>query len=231
MKIAIVSDIHANIEALSSIPEPYDELWVLGDLVAYGPSPGEVIDFVRSRAAVVIRGNHDHAVAFNTDPHCSPDFRVMAGATLAHTRAELRPEDLDYLSKLPVTVERIVDGTRFFLCHAAPSDPLYKYVPPDSGDWDAEVDRVCTDVLLVGHTHKPFVRCTGDAIVVNPGSLGQPKTGNPLACYAIWDRGIELHSFEYPVAKTIARIERMPVPRRVRADLIAVLQSGGAVLV
>jgi len=231
MKIAIVSDIHANIEALSSIPESYDELWVLGDLVGYGPSPREVIDFVRSKAAVVVRGNHDHAVAFNADPCCSPDFREMASATLAHTRAQLRPEDLEYLSKLPMTVERSVDGTRFFLCHAAPSDPLYRYVPPESSDWDAEADRIAGDVLLVGHTHKPFVRCAGSATVVNPGSLGQPKRGKPLPCYAIWDRGIELHSFEYPIARTVARIERMPIPRRVRADLIAVLQSGGAVLV
>lgn len=230
MKIAIVSDIHANIEALSSIPERYDELWVLGDLVAYGPSPKEVIDFVRSKAALVVRGNHDHAVAFNSDPHCSPDFRAMAGATLSHTRQLLRTEDLDYLSNLPLTVERTIDGSRFFLCHAAPSDPLYKYVPSGSSDWDAEVDCLSTDVLLVGHTHVPLVRSTGDAIVVNPGSLGQPKRGNPLACYAIWDRGIELHSFEYPVAKTVARIERMPVPRRIRADLIATLQSGAPVL-
>jgi len=155
----------------------------------------------------------------------------MASATLAYTRAQLRPDDLEYLSKLPVTVERSVDGTRFFLCHAAPSDPLYRYVPPESSDWDAEADRISGDVLLVGHTHKPFVRCTGSAIVVNPGSLGQPKRGKPLACYAIWDRGIELHSFEYPIARTVAQIERMPIPPRVRADLIAVLQFGGAVLV
>jgi putative phosphoesterase len=231
MKIAIISDVHANIEALSSIPERYDELWVLGDLVDYGPNPQEVIDFVRSNAAVVVRGNHDHAVAFNVDPCCSPDFREMAIATLAHTRALLRPEDLVYLSKLPLTVERTVDGTRFFLCHAAPSDPLCKYLSPDSDDWDAEAGRISADVLLVGHAHKPFVRCTGSGIVVNPGSLGQPKRGNHLACYAVWDGGIELHSFEYPIAKTVAQIERMPISRRVRADLIAVLQSGGAVLI
>jgi hypothetical protein len=85
----------------------------LGDLVAYGPSPREVIDFVRSKAAVVVRGNHDHSVAFNADPHCSPDFRAMAGATLAYTRGLLRPEDLEYLSKLPLTVERTVDGILF----------------------------------------------------------------------------------------------------------------------
>jgi len=94
---------YANYEALSCIPEPYDELWVLGDLVDYGPSPREVIDFVQSRATVVVRGNHDHAVAFGENPRCSPDFREMASATVAYTKSVLPPEDLEYLSKLPET--------------------------------------------------------------------------------------------------------------------------------
>jgi putative phosphoesterase len=225
MKIAIVSDVHANFEALSCIPEPYDELWVLGDLVDYGPSPREVIDFVRSHAAVVIRGNHDHAVAFGEDPRCAPDFREMASATLAYTKSVLPPEDLEYLSKLPETAERLVDGTRFLLCHAAPSDHLYKYIPPNSDQWEGEVERVAADVLLVGHTHKPFVRRAGNSIVANPGSIGQPKHGNARASYAIWDRVIELHSYEYPLEETVAKIERMPIPSRIRTDLIRVLEG------
>ena len=225
MKIAIVSDVHANFEALSCIPEPYDELWVLGDLVDYGPSPREVIDFVRSRATVVVRGNHDHAVAFGEDPGCSPDFREMASATLAYTKSVLAPEDLEYLSKLPETAERVVDGTRFLLCHAAPSDHLYKYISPNSDLWESEAERAAADVLLVGHTHKPFARCIGSSIVANPGSLGQPKHGNSRACYAIWERGIELRSYEYAVNQTVAKIERMPIPRRIRADLIRVLEG------
>lgn len=231
MNIVIVSDIHANLEALTSIPERYDELWVLGDLVDYGPSPREVIDFVRSHATVVVRGNHDHAVAFGEDPCCSPAFRAMASATLAYTKAILSPDDLEYLSKLPLIAERVVDGIRFLLCHAAPSDPLYKYVPPDSNLWDSEAERADADVLLVGHTHLPFVRSIGNSIIVNPGSLGQPKQGNPQACYAIWDRGIELRSFDYAIDQTVAKIGRMPIPSRIRADLIAVLESGGSILV
>lgn len=230
MRVAIVSDIHGNIEALSSLPSEYDELWVLGDLVDYGPSPREVIDFVRSHATVVVRGNHDHAVAFNSDPHCSPDFREMANATLAYTRDLLTPDEVNYLSNLPLTAERTVDGTRFLLCHATPSDPLYRYLPPDSEAWEGEVSQISADVVLAGHVHKPFVRCMGSAILVNPGSLGQPKRGRSQACYATWDRGIELHAFEYQVVRTVAKIERLPLPRDVRADLIRVLQFGGIVL-
>jgi predicted phosphodiesterase len=81
MRICIISDLHANLEALRALPGGYDELWVLGDLVNYGPDPAAVIDFVRSRASLVIRGNHDHSVGFDADCGCSPRFRAMAEAT------------------------------------------------------------------------------------------------------------------------------------------------------
>jgi putative phosphoesterase len=230
MRIAIVSDIHANIEALSSMPDDYDELWVLGDLVGYGPSPREVIDFVRSRAAVVVRGNHDHAAAFDSSPGSPLEFREMAEATLAYTRAILRPEDLEYLGKLPLMAEKVIDGTRFLLCHETLLPLLHAHLPAHSEHWITELERIA-DVFLVGHTHKLFIRRFCNVVLVSPGSLGQPKRGRADACYAIWDGDIELRSFEYPVARTIAQIERMPIRRRVRADLISVLQSGGAVLV
>ncbi len=86
------------------------------------------------------------------------DFREMASATLAYTKSVLPPEDLEYLSQLPETAERVIDGTRFLLCHAAPSDRLCKYIPPNSGLWESEAERAATDVLLVEHTHKPFAR-------------------------------------------------------------------------
>jgi predicted phosphodiesterase len=81
MRICIISDLHANIEALSALPADYDELWVLGDLVNYGPDPAETIEFVRSNASTVLRGNHDNAVGFGADCRCSPRFRAMANAT------------------------------------------------------------------------------------------------------------------------------------------------------
>jgi Calcineurin-like phosphoesterase len=89
MRIVIISDIHGNAESLSTLPDQYDELWVLGDLVNYGPEPGVVVDFVRSHAAVVVRGNHDDAVGFNRDPRCSPPYRQMAKETMDYTRSVL----------------------------------------------------------------------------------------------------------------------------------------------
>jgi calcineurin-like phosphoesterase family protein len=89
MRICIISDLHANIEALSTLPRDYNELWVLGDLVNYGPDPAATIDFVRSYAATVIRGNHDHSVGFGADCGCSPRFRAMAEATRDYTSSVL----------------------------------------------------------------------------------------------------------------------------------------------
>jgi len=227
MRIAVISDIHGNLESLSALPESYDELWVLGDLVNYGPDPGAVVDFVRSHATIVVRGNHDHAVGFNEDPRCSPPYREMAKETMQFTRSLLSRDQIEYLASLPLIVERTVQDTRFVLCHAAPSDPLYKYVPANSPQWAEEMKLVSADVLLVGHTHTPFVQLVGRAQVVNPGSLGQPKTGSTKACYAVWEESAILQSAEYDLARTLSKIDRMPVSAQVKEDLKAVLLSGG----
>ena len=89
MKILIISDIHGNFDALAALQETYDELWVLGDLVNYGPDPAAVIDFVRSKATVVVCGNHDYSIGFNQDPRCSARFREMAEATRRYTNSVL----------------------------------------------------------------------------------------------------------------------------------------------
>lgn len=227
MRIVIISDIHGNAESLSALPAHFDELWVLGDLVNYGPEPGVVVDFVRAHATVVARGNHDDAVGFHRDPHCSPPYRQMAKETMDYTRSVLSQDKIGYLAGLPLTAERTVAGKKFLLCHAAPSDPLYKYVPAYSPLWESELKLISADVLLVGHTHTPFVQTIGRQVVINPGSLGQPKTGNTKACYAIWEDGPILQSAEYQLDKTLSKVDKMPVSPQVRDDLKAVLQSGG----
>lgn len=228
MKIAIISDLHGNIEALQSFSEEYDELWVLGDLVTYGPNPAEVVDAVRKRASLVVCGNHDNAAGRHEDPRCSEAFQAMAAATLGFTDAILKPEDKDYLAAMPMAAERTIDGVRFFLCHAVPSDPLFTYCRQDSPRWKKEVANLPADIVLAGHTHLPFVLDVGGRFVVNPGSLGQPKNGLARACYAVWENGrIELQSYEYPVEETVRKILAMPVPDDIGRALANVLRSGG----
>jgi predicted phosphodiesterase len=227
MKIVMISDIHGNFEALSALPEMYDELWVLGDLVNYGPDPAAVIDFVSSKAAVIVSGNHDYSIGFNQDPRCSARFREMAEATRRFTDSVLSFGHKHFLRHLPPFVETRRGGTSFYVCHAIPSDPLYGYCEADSPRWLAEVENVSAEVILVGHTHVPSARSIGSWVVVNPGSLGQPKTGSAYACYAVWEGGkIELKSYSYPVEPAVAKVQALPIPGSLRDELSAVLRTG-----
>ncbi|MBI3896145.1 MAG: metallophosphoesterase family protein [Acidobacteria bacterium] len=227
MKIVIISDLHGNYDALRALPESYDELWVLGDLVNYGPQPAEVVGYVAQKAAITIRGNHDHSVGFHEDPRCTPRYRLMAQATGEVSDAVLADEQKQFLRDLPVTVKVERQNTRFHLVHAMPSNPLYGYCPETSDLWISEVADVNADILLVGHTHTPFVRRIGNRTVVNPGSLGQPKTGNPDACYAVWENGsITLKTYAYPVEQTVEKIQSLAVPSEIKRDLITVLRTG-----
>ncbi|MGP0074065.1 MAG: metallophosphoesterase family protein [Bryobacteraceae bacterium] len=230
MKVVIISDIHGNLEALTGLPENFDELWVLGDLVNYGPNPGEVVDFVKANAAVVIRGNHDHAIGFNEDPHSSSPFSEMAQTMQRYTSSILSESQKQFLRDLPLRADREFRGITVSMCHAVPSDPLLAYCPPDSPRWESELELAKADILLVGHTHLAFERQFGSRRVINPGSVGQPKTGTPAACYAVWEDGaIELRSFEYPFQNTIEKIARLPIPTGIKASLSDVLRSGGLI--
>jgi putative phosphoesterase len=227
MKIAIVSDLHGNYEALQSLRENYDELWVLGDLVNYGPEPGAVVDFVKANSSVVVRGNHDHSLGYDVDPRCGARYQKMADVTRRYSASVLKKDQNEFRRGLPLKLELKRRDTSFYLCHAKPSDPLYGYCPEESEEWIKELGHVKADVLLVGHTHTPFVRQIGDRVVVNPGSLGQPKTGNSDACYALWEDGsFSLRSFPYAVDETIRRLKALQFPQEVEKDLITVLQTG-----
>ena len=228
MKICIISDLHANFEALSALPLEYDELWVLGNLVNYGPNPAETIDFVRSHASITIRGNHDHSVGFDADCGCSPRFRAMAEATRDYTCSVLSALDKQFLRDLPTHAYREIDGNSFFLCHATPSDFLYEYRPPDSPLWErSEEASSGARIVLVGHTHMQFARRFGGRMVINPGSLGQPKSGDSRARFAVWQDGqIELRAFEYPVETTVRKIQSLPLAEEIKVDLARVLRTG-----
>jgi putative phosphoesterase len=228
MRICIISDLHANLEALSAVPADYDELWVLGDLVNYGPNPAEVIDFVRSHASTVVRGNHDHSVGFDAECGCAPRFRAMADATRDYTASVLSGTDKQFLRDLPTCARREIDGRVFFLCHATPTNLLYEYRLPDSPLWQRDEGTGGANVILVGHSHLQFVREAGDHLVVNPGSLGQSKTGDPRARYAVWlDGRFELRASEYPFETTIQKISSLPLADEIKTDLASVLRSGG----
>ncbi len=227
MRIVIISDIHGNIEALKAVTVPCDELWVLGDLVNYGPNPSEVVELVRRKASLVIRGNHDHAIGFGRDPHCSAAFREMSREMQVYSESVLNDDQKAFLRELPLTAQRVVNGHRFLLCHAVPSDPLFRYCPSDSPAWSVEAAQTDTDILLMGHTHLPFQTTVGGRQIVNLGSVGQPKHGLPLACYALWEDGrLSLKSRPYQAKKTAGKVRALPIGERIASQLADVLTRG-----
>jgi len=229
VRVLIISDLHANIEAIHALPSDFDQLWVLGDLVNYGPNPAEVIDFVRENAAIVVRGNHDHAVGFDEDPRCSTRFRAMAEETRRHSLSVLNEEHKEYLRNLPLKATVAVEGSQFLMCHAVPSDPLFEYRQDKSPLWLADEIGSDIDIQLVGHTHIPFRRLLGTRLVVNPGSVGQPKHGRAESCYAIWQDGdVTLGSVAYDVEQTVEKLRRLSLSAAVFQDLAFVLKNGSA---
>lgn len=226
MKIVIVSDIHGNYDALLHLPESYDELWVLGDLVNYGPEPREVINHIRRHARYAVRGNHDHSIGFGEALPCPPRLQEMAEATREYTQAVLDEDDLEYLRSLPLHAEVCVGKIHCRLCHALPSNPLFAY-HPQSSEWEQECRRVNADVLLIARGHVPFATEVGSTLLVNPGSLGQPRSGEPVASYAVLKDGkLSLRSFHYPINLTTEKIRRLPISAAIRSELMGILRTG-----
>jgi len=231
MRIAIIADVHANLAALESIQEPYDLLLCLGDLVDYGPQPREAIRWVKERALAVVRGNHDHALGYSVDCRCAPVMQEASITTRRWHSALLSSEEKEYLRDLPITEYLDLAGAKIFLAHASPTGNLYDYhIVPNISDQELaeKIAGIDADFIFLGHTHQSMLRVIGKTTVLNPGSIGQPRHGNARASYAIWNDGeIEFRRSLYEVNRTVALLEKAPLPPQVITQLSALLQSGG----
>lgn len=232
MRVLVVSDIHANWEALRCIPTDFDEVFCLGDLVDYGPQPVECVEWVRRFAASAVEGNHDHAVSEHVSCGCAPSFRAISEATRELMWRSLNEEQIEFLRSRPQQLDVQLGGIRFRLVHATPSDPLYTYLKPADADrWKQEIAAVDADIILVGHTHLPMVLRFGDKLVVNPGSVGQPRDGDPRAAYAIIDDGEpQLMRAEYDVEATIKALVQTGMDDSVVSPLARILRTGGSTI-
>jgi predicted phosphodiesterase len=229
----LLSDIHGNLQALKTVlakAKLYDEVIVLGDLVDYGPQPGEVIDELKGVGAVVLRGNHDEAVAYGVDCKCGEATHWLSVWFRENiTIPVLSKSDRGFLAQLPLRLHLEAGEVAGEAVHAAPRNPLYSYLYP----WldDEEACRLATKpslrlgksgsrcspppLVLVGHTHYQFLRVVHGAVIVNPGSTGQPRDGDPRAAYAILDRdsgAVTFHRIKYPVEETIRVLRGLSIP-------------------
>jgi putative phosphoesterase len=230
MRILVIADIHANWPALQALQEPHDICLCLGDLVDYALEPAPCIDWVRQHARYAIRGNHDHGVAQFVTVNGRNGFKYLTGATRVLTQQLIGDEERRFLGAMPVSQDATLDDTRFLLVHATPRDPLDEYAPADIDFWARRLEGVEADVVCVGHTHQPYVLEIGHQLVINPGSLGQPRDGDPRGCYAlIEDNRVELKRVEYPIEDTIRVIQESALPDEAKELLAGVYRTGGGI--
>ena len=238
MKIAVVSDIHANYHALAAVllaidAEEPDEIWCLGDIVGYGPEPNRCCAVIAARTSLCLAGNHDLAV---TDAISADYFNGDAGAAVTWTRSVIDEDSLAFLSSLMPLARR--PGVALF--HASALDPIWDYVLSLEGA-RLSLEAVSEPLVLVGHSHVALrlsydgVRVDGGLAelgdeldlasarwLLNPGSVGQPRGGDPRASWLLLDLDTGRATFrrtEYPIALTQAAIRATGLPETLAARL------------
>lgn len=229
MRYAILSDIHGNLDALTAVLERLntqrvDSYICLGDIVGYGPQPAECLHEIQKYSSVIVAGNHDFAAC---DKITIASFNVLAREAILWTRSKLAELDLQYLADLPLMEQvesfHVVHGTLY-----APE--LFDYVQ-SSYDAHLSMTRMEYPVCFVGHSHVPVTFVQGETIsyslarkltvnpdqkmIVNVGSVGQPRDRDPRASYAIYDtdaQEITLERAEYDIDSVISKIREMGLP-------------------
>jgi len=230
VRVLVVSDIHGNWPALEAVAAvPHDSVVCLGDIVGYGPQPGECLRWLRANGVEIVQGNHDRALADDVPPRCRPDFEWLATAAAGIARRQLDDEEKAFLRALPRTRRLVLDGRRVLILHATPADPLYSYLPPDVEHWRAAVAGLEADMLLVGHTHLPFHFQLDGVHVVNPGSVGQSKDGDPRAAFAVIEDGTpSLERTPYSIERTVEGLRAAGLEAPAFGALAALLRTGRA---
>lgn len=228
MKILVLADIHANWPALAAIRETFDACLFAGDLVDYGTDPIPCIEWVRQHATAAVRGNHDHAVAQRVAAKGGEGLRTLTAATRQIHWNILSSSHTRYLARLPVTQHVTIGDQRFFLVHGTPRDPLDEYLEADPEAWSARLEAVEADFVCVGHTHVPFHLKLERMQVLNPGSVGQPRDGDPRCAYAVIEDGnVEFRRVEYDIDATLHQMRQAGVNGPAYRLAECMLRTGG----
>ncbi|MDP2350196.1 MAG: metallophosphoesterase family protein [Chloroflexota bacterium] len=236
MRVAVLSDIHANLAALDAVlaaVPSVDEVWQLGDIVGYGPDPDEVVARLKEVGALGVCGNHD--VAALGGPEIE-SFNLDARNAMLWTRATISDETRVWLGALPERLERV----GFTMVHGSPRDPIWEYVT-STPVARAGIGAMETQAGLHGHTHIPIayleddgrletmspgagsrIAFEGRRVLLNPGSVGQPRDGIPAASWLILDTDDGSATWQrtaYDVAGVQAAMSRFNLPERLVSRL------------
>ena len=217
MRLGVISDVHGNRVALEAVLDDMpdvDRLVCAGDVVGYNPWPVECVATVRERSMPTVMGNHDRAVAGDTPFR----FNSMAAAGVDYARERLDDDALSWLADLPP--ERTVADGRVKLVHGHPDDPD-RYTYPE--EFSARMLQG-EDLLVTGHTHVQGHRVFEEGVVMNPGSVGQPRDGDPKSGYAVVELSegsggdavtVEERRVAYNVDEVVTAVEEAGLPARI----------------
>jgi len=223
MKELLISDVHGNLEALDEVLrlERWDDIYCMGDIVDYGPSPQECIERIRE-IAIPVKGNHDNAVVTGMECGCGYEMKELSQEVRKFSREQIDQEGMRFLADLPMYVT--THGK--LLTHASLND-LFKYLKPETPEEEfRSFSDVEEDIVLLGHTHIPMDRTINGKRYINPGSLGQPRDGDWRGSYAILEDGeLIFQKIEYDIDRTIEKMERMGFPERA----VRILREGKVV--
>ena len=226
-QVAFISDVHSNIEALEAVLDEVGKMKVYccGDIVGYGASPNEVVRVLRDIGAVCVLGNHDRA-SLSGDVG---DFNPRAGMAAIWTSHHLNEESRAFLAALPRDVTTELWGKRVYMAHGSPDDPMWEYVLPSTHTdlFDYYLQKVRADVIALGHTHLAFQwRSDSGGLVFNPGSVGQPRTGDTRASFAILsvesgEVRLEARQVQYDIERAAKKILESGLPPSLATQLFS----------
>ena len=235
MRVLLLADVHGNWEALLSLqraePRP-DAVLFAGDAVGYGPDPANCARWLLANASAV-RGNHDAAVSSldGMPPGgVPPELEQAALETNRAARQLLSDRDRAGLNAWPTTATVTLGSARFFLVHGTPADPLNGWIDPATSPearLEAHFGDVEAEVIVLGHTHVPALRSFNGRLIVNPGSLGQPRCGLPDATYAVWQDGqVQIRHLHYDHESVERKLGLATLSTEVCEQLATLLHTG-----
>ena len=234
MRYAFFSDLHSNIFALEAVladidTAGVDQRYVLGDLVGYAPWPNEVLDRLRGEAIPMVMGNYDDGTGFGRDEcgcaYTHPVEKALGEVGFAWTKANTSDTNKVWLRAFAPQIRFEADGIRFLLVHGSPrkiNEYLYEDKP------DSTFARIAAgadaDVIVFGHTHRPYEKTVAGTRFINDGSAGKPKDGDPRACWALVETSaagltVEFRRVDYDIEAAAQGILASELPHEFAAQL------------
>jgi putative phosphoesterase len=238
MRAAVISDVHGNLYALEAVLKDIagkgiNLVYCTGDLVGYGPRPNEVIELVRRHKIHTVMGNYDDAIG-NMRLICGCDYKDekslrLGEISVAWTKETTTEKNKQWLRELPAEIKLSASGLEILFVHGSPR-ALNEYLYEDTGEkyLNELLAENNVNVLVCGHTHLPYVKSISKGYVVNAGSAGRPKQGDPDVTYAVietgWEKGLkaEIVKVPYSYEKTAGEIENAGLP----AEFAEVIRTG-----